>query len=229
MARVSTFFSRVKSMFKKDPNYALRIAKGVIHVGANSGQEAGLYSRHGLPVVWVEPNPEVFVILTKNLLAYPDQQAVKELVTDLDNIEYPFHLANNNGESSSILEMNLHQEIWPEVKFERTINLRSSTLPSLLLNHRIDIGKYDMLVMDTQGSELLILKGAIPLLNKLKYIKTEAPDFESYKNCCQVEDLETFLRPYGFREYSRHRFARRRTGGCYYDIVYVRDSPVFNL
>ncbi|MHA4811979.1 FkbM family methyltransferase [Flavitalea flava] len=208
-------------MFKKNPDTVFRNVKGVIHVGANTGQEIELYAKHGLLVIWIEPNPEAFETLKANLKDFPEQIAIMGLVTDLDNAEYPFHLANNS-ESSSILELNLHHDIWPEVKYEKTINILSSSLPSLLKDNDIDHRKYDMLVMDTQGSELLVLKGATPILEGFTYIKAEVPDFESYKGCCQVEDLHLFLENHGFKEYTRHRFAKRRGGGSYYDIVYKK-------
>lgn len=219
---VRSILRKVTAMFKKNPNAVLKNVKGVIHVGANSGQEAKLYGRYELPVVWIEPNPDVYEILKSNLKDFPKQIAIKALVTDLENVEYPFHLANNNGESSSILDFNLHKEIWPEVKYETTINLRSITLPTMLRNNHIDHKNYDMLVMDTQGSELLVLKGGTPILQSFNYIKAEVPDFESYKGCCQLGDLQSFLNQHGFREYSRHQFAKRRGGGSYYDIIYKK-------
>ncbi|HLA57935.1 MAG TPA: FkbM family methyltransferase [Puia sp.] len=219
---VRSILRRAKSIFEKNPNAVFKNVKGVIHVGANTGQEIGLYDRYGLSVVWVEPIPEVFETLKSNLAGFPRQIAIKSLVTDLENAEYQFHLANNNGASSSILDLNLHQDIWPDIVFERTITLRSRTLPSLLKDNNIDNRNYDMLVMDTQGSELLVLKGAEPILQDFKYIKTEVPDFESYKGCCQVKDLQLFLGQQGFGEYSRHQFAKRSAGGNYYDIIYKK-------
>lgn len=216
---------RVRSAFGKDPDAVFAKVKGVIHVGANSGQEIELYQRHGLSVLWVEPNPVVFEKLQANLAGVLKQSAIKALIADTDNVEYPFHLANNDGESSSILDLNLHREVWPEVQYERTIQLISKTLPTLLRENNVDLKEYDMLVMDTQGAELLVLKGAAPILADFTYIKAEVPDFESYKDCCQVKDLATFLGPLGFREYSRHRFAGRKGAGNYYDIVYKKDPP----
>ena len=81
-----------------------------------------------------------------------------------------------------------------------------------------------MLVMDTQGSELLVLKGAIPILQNFTYIKTEVPDFESYKGCCQLKDLQSFLTQHGFKEFSRHKFATHPNGGNYYDIIYKKND-----
>jgi FkbM family methyltransferase len=219
---MTTIFSRARSMFRKSPDEVFEKVKGVIHVGANTGQEVRLYDRYGLAVIWIEPIPEVFETLRSNLKSFPRQIPVKGLVTDADNVEYPFHLANNNGASSSILDFNLHKDIWPDVKYEKTIYLRSSTLPTLLEQNNLDNRNYDMLVMDTQGSELLVLKGAQPILKDFKYIKAEVPDFESYKDCCQLGDLQSFLDQHGFREYMRHRFAKHRGGGSYYDIIYKK-------
>ena len=214
---------RTKSLFKKNPDKLLKKIKGVIHVGANTGQEIQLYAKYGLAVVWIEPIPEVFEALKSNLLGIPGQIAIKGLVTDIENAEYEFHLANNNGASSSILELNLHQDIWPDVVFEKTIKLYSKTLPSLLQINNINTLAYDMLVMDTQGSELLVLKGAVPVLQSFTYIKTEVPDFESYKGCCKLEDLQSFLGQHGFTELSRTKFATHPNGGSYYDIVYKKN------
>ena len=217
-----TLSQQVKDIFRRNPDRLLKKINGIIHVGANTGQEIKLYAQYGLPVVWIEPIPEVFETLQSNLAGVQKQIAIKGLVTDIDNKEYDFKLASNNGASSSILEFNLHQDIWPEVTFEKTIKLFSATLPSLLKNNNINISDYDMLVMDTQGSELLVLNGAIPILKTFTYIKTEVPDFESYKGCCQLEDLQAFLSQHGYKEFSRHKFATHPNGGNYYDIVYKK-------
>lgn len=223
---VKSILRRIKSMFRKnptDPDAIFGKVKGVIHVGANTGQEIELYNRYGLAVVWIEPNPEAFAGLKKNLTGFSRQIGIEGLVTDLDNVEYAFHVANNS-QSSSILDLDLHKDIWPEVAYDRTISLRSKSLPTLLAEHHVETGKYDMLVMDTQGSELLVLKGAISMLEGFTYIKTEVPDFESYKGCCQLKDLEAFLDQHGFREHSRHQFAERPGGGSYYDIIYIKKA-----
>lgn len=217
-----TIIQKAKSLFKKNPEQLLKKIKGVIHVGANTGQEIQLYSKYGLSVIWIEPIPEIFETLQSNLIGIPKQIAIKGLVTDVDNAEYHFHVANNNGASSSILELNLHQDMWPHVTFEKTIKLYSKTLSSLLKENNTDISKYDTLVMDTQGSELLVLKGAIPILQNFTYIKTEVSDFESYKGCCQLTDLQSFLSQHGFTELSRHKFATNPSVGNYYDIVYKK-------
>jgi FkbM family methyltransferase len=203
----------------------LRDVSGVIHVGAHTGQERQLYAQYGLRVLWIEPLGELFAELERNIADLPEQRAVRALVTDEDGAEYAFNVASNAGGSSSILPLKLHADIWPEVTFTRTIALRGTTLPTLLQTAGIDSRAYDALVMDTQGSELLVLRGAAALLSQLKYIRTEVADFEAYEGCCQLADIESFLAAHGFRERIRKVIARHPTGGGYYDIVYERRTP----
>lgn len=217
-------FRSARYRLKKNPDAFLRRVSGVIHVGANTGQEKELYARHNLDVVWIEPIPEVFSQLKAGLKEFPRQQAYQYLITDRDDEEFIFHIANNDGQSSSILELELHKDVWSEIYYEKSIQLKSLSLTSLVEKENIEIDKYDALIMDTQGSELLVLKGAESLLDGFKYIKTEAADFEVYKGCCQLKDIENFMGKRGFKEFSRKRFAYRIKGGNCYDIVYRRAS-----
>jgi FkbM family methyltransferase len=211
-----------------DPsNKFLKRASGVIHIGASTGQERTLYAKYGLRVVWIEPIPEVFETLKINLTNYPRQTAFRSLVTDKDGVDYAFHVSTNGGMSSSILEMKLHREIWPNVVCDRTIPLKSTTHESLLYKERIALDDYDALVLDTQGSELLVLQGAAPLLPLLNFIKTEVTDFESYAGCCQLKDVDLFLGEHGFKEiYRRKYFQRHPSGGSYYDVVYQNSKTL---
>jgi FkbM family methyltransferase len=213
---------RLRRLFAPDPNRFLRFARGVVHVGANVGQERVLYDRYGLEVLWIEPIPDVFAELAANIAGFPRQRALERLVTDRDDAPYEFHVANNDGQSSSILELREHRDIWPKVAFTRTITLRSTTLATLFARENIDRERYDALVMDTQGSELLVLRGAEALLSGFKFVKTEAPDFEAYAGCAKLEDIERYLDARGYAELARQRFASRPGGGSYYDVVYTQ-------
>jgi FkbM family methyltransferase len=213
---------KIGQFFRWDLDAFLRHASGVIHVGANAGQERARYARYGLDVAWIEPIPEVFARLQTNLRGFPRQQAYQYLVTDTDGQRYEFHVANNEGASSSILDLGLHRDIWPTVHYERTLVLESITLASLVQRERIDMERFDALILDTQGSELLVLKGASSLLPRFRFIKIEVPDFESYAGCCQLRDVQAFLASCGFQEHAREQFAAHPHGGGYYDVLYQR-------
>lgn len=213
-----------KALKQKNPDRFLKDVTGVVHVGANTGQERDLYSTHGLSVVWVEPIPEVFTQLKSNIQGFKNQRAYQALVTDVDDREYDFHIADNHGESSSILDFKQHKDIWPSVDYTTTVHLKSITLATLFERERVDPSKYQALIMDTQGSELLVLHGSLPILNNFKFIKTEVPDFESYEGCCQLSDINDFMIEHGYKEFCRNKFASRAEGGSYFDIVYKKQD-----
>ncbi|MGY4291743.1 FkbM family methyltransferase [Bradyrhizobium sp. LM2.7] len=205
-----------------DPNDYLKLCSGVIHVGANTGQERDLYTRHKLKVAWIEPIPEQFESLQRNVRSLPDQTAINALIADADGKSCTFHVANNSGLSSSILDLHSHKDIWPDVHYIRDISMKSSTLKTALETWGVDPGRYDALVLDTQGSELLVLQGAKEILRQFRFIKTEAADFESYRNCATVDQLCSYLKPFGFLVKRKDRFAKRASGGAYYDILFER-------
>ena len=209
-------------LLKKNPNYLFKKISGVIHIGANTGQERKKYEKYSLSVIWVEPIPEVFEQLKKNIKEYQNQKAFRYLLTDEDGKEIEFKIANNNGKSSSILNFGLHNRIWPDIHYVKSIQLKSATLKSLVQREKIDLQKYQALVIDTQGSELLVLKGGSEILGKFQYIVTEAADFESYADCCLISDLSNFLEGFGFKEIIRTKFARHAKVGNYYDVVYEK-------
>lgn len=208
--------------FAETIDYFLTLSNGIIHIGANEGQERHQYAKHQLPVIWIEPIDEVFTKLEENLKEVHNQRALRYLLTDMDDKEYEFHISNNAGASSSIFDLASHKEIWPEVGYVSTRTLRSTTLATLIKRELIDTNSYDTLVMDTQGSELLVLKGAGNLLYQFKYVKTEAADFEVYKGCCMLNDLKEYLEQFGFAEIMRRRFAGQPGVGDCFDVVFER-------
>jgi putative component of toxin-antitoxin plasmid stabilization module len=94
---------RIKNISASRLNDFLKHITGVIHVGANIGQECQTYAQNNLDVLWIEPIPDIFERLTKNIACYPKQKAVNALVTDKDGEEYAFNISSNYGNSSSIL------------------------------------------------------------------------------------------------------------------------------
>jgi len=77
--------------------------------------------------------------------------------------------------------------------------------------------------MDTQGFELLGLKGAEKILKNIKFVKTEAANFESYEGCCQLKDIDDFLLKRGFTLISKKNFMTCEIGN-YYDVLYIKEQ-----
>lgn len=218
--KLKNLFSRPKPQPEWD--FFLRQVQGVVHIGANTGQERDIYDRHGLNVVWIEPIPTVFAELTQNIARYSKQRAFACLLADEDGRQVSFKIANNAGASSSMLDIGDHKEIWPEVHYTDVIPLQTTTFRTLVAREGLDLSRYGALVLDTQGTELMVLKGAGELLAQFDFIKTEAADFEAYIGCCQVKDIDTYLGAQGFQQIRCTQFADHPKGGGYYDLVYAR-------
>ena len=201
----------------------MKKVKGIIHVGASIGQERDGYASYGLNVLWIEPIPWVFKELKSAISSYPNQRALEYLVLDKDGETKTLHISNNNGASSSVLELALHQDVWPSVHFTRDIEIQSHKLDTIIDREHIDLSDYDGLVLDTQGAELLVLKGAQRALRNARMVKIEVADFEAYAGCPRPEQIADFLGTYGFREWMRTPFAEHNGGGRYYDIIYLKN------
>ena len=143
--------------------------KGVLHVGASEGQEAQAYQDLGVErVVWIEADPKVHKLLLKHLEKFDNQIAIHACISDTDNEIVKFNIANNGGQSSSLLEFGTHSTVHPEVKFTDTIELTTSRLDTVLqqwlyypaegstANLPMSYG-LDFLNIDLQGAELLAL------------------------------------------------------------------------
>jgi FkbM family methyltransferase len=194
---------------------------GVIHVGGNYGQESKFYNGKDLNVLWIEPIPEIFEQLNLNTKKFHNQKAINALITDKDDKEYVFNIANNKGGSSSIFKLKDHSELWPEVDYVKSINIKSTKLSSLVKHHNIDMSKYQFLVLDTQGSEMLVLNSAIPILKYFKYIKLEVANFEAYQGCCTLEDVYAFMKKNNYTEVGKYQFAGKKSKK-YFDIVFKK-------
>jgi FkbM family methyltransferase len=199
-------------------NRFLKSCNTIIHVGANRGQERQLYESHGLSVVWIEPIPAIYEELVKNIAPYPRQIAIQALLTDKADDLVQFHIANNSGASSSILDLALHKDLWPEITYIDHILLRTETLERLIAAQKIR-SPIDALILDTQGSELLVLKGAEVALSQANWVKVEAAEFESYRGGATVETICEFLKEFSYYPVRKTMFAKHPSGKKYYDLL----------
>lgn len=212
---------RFKRLVEGDPFAFLKQCNRIVHVGANTGQEREVYSRYGLDVLWIEPIPEVYDLLVQNISTFSKQDAVRALVTDRDGELRRLHIANNQGASSSILDLALHKDVWPDISYVGNIEMKTSRLDTLL--EKSAFGRVDALVMDTQGSENLVLVGAPRILAEARFVKTECADFEAYAGCAMLEGVTEQLAPLGFRAVRKDRFATHPNGGSYFDVLFRKN------
>lgn len=203
-----------KELFAK---YKIR-SKGVMHCGASLGQEVAEYYKNGIEhSIWIEALPSIYAQLLINLLPYKDAIAIKECVSDVDGKEVLFNVANNEGQSSSLLEFGTHIKEHPTVKFVNRIKMETIRLDTLIKKYRLDMSKYDFLNIDLQGAELMALKGLGDYLKGFKYLYLECNRAELYKSCPMVEELDEYVKPFGFE-----RVETKWTGAGWGDCFMIR-------
>jgi FkbM family methyltransferase len=170
--------------------------KGILHVGANIGEEAQVYDELGVKrVSWVEANPDLIPTLLTNVRRY-GHSIYQACISDVDNEEVSFNISNNAGQSSSILELGTHKIAHPEVHYTKSLKMRTNRLDTLFKD---GLHEADFLNIDLQGAELKALKGMGDLLNQFKWAYLEVNKAELYKGCALVGDIDMYLLGFGFK------------------------------
>jgi FkbM family methyltransferase len=187
-------------------------AKGVLHLGASEGQEAPAYHRHGLKMAFVEALPAVFEILKLKTEQY-GAVCYNACVSNVNGQLVVFNVANNGGQSSSMLEFGTHLTAHPDVQFVDKISMKTVRADALVKN----VADYDMLVMDLQGVELMALQGLGEKLHGFKYVYTEVNQKQVYKGCVEVKELDNYLRQFGFQ-----RIETKWTSWGWGDALYAK-------
>ena len=174
--------------------------RGVIHVGANLGQEFDSYRRAGLEsAVYIEPIPEIFAELEKRVSADPRHHAINALCSDRDGEDVEFHVASNQGQSSSILELGTHAVRHPEVTYVGALRLRTATLDHIVFETpSLDPRPLNCLVMDVQGAEAKVLAGAKRTLAQCHSVFTEVSEGGLYEGDARWEEIVAMLKAEGF-------------------------------
>lgn len=187
-------------------------AKGVLHLGASEGQEAPAYAKHGYKMAFVEALPHVHAKLVQNVAQY-NAVTYNECVGDVEGKEVEFNIANNGGQSSSMLEFGTHTREHPSVRFIGKTRMKMRRVDNLVK----DIHEYDLLVMDLQGAELMALKGIGDKLDGFNYVYTEVNKRHLYKGCPLVGELDEYLKGFGF-ERVETKFTQWHWG----DALYIK-------
>lgn len=169
---------------------------GVLHVGANTGQEAEFYYNNGVKeVVWIEGHTPTFEKLQYHVKDIPGSICIHACVSDRYSETF-LNVANNDSQSSSILELGHHKVIHPEVSYIDSVPVKTFRLDDLLKDFKIN-GDW-FLNLDIQGAELLALKGMGDLLRKFKWVYSEVNKNNVYEGCGLIWDIDLYLEQFDF-------------------------------
>ena len=172
---------------------------GVIHIGAHLLEERDDYLSHGIDnTIWIEANPQVFSKIDFINDGSFSEKAFNYAISDVDDQICNLNVTNN-GQSSSILELEKHKIHHPHIFVTEIISVATKRMDTLLSENSIDLNNYNFINIDIQGAELLALKSFGKLLDNFKYIYTEINTNNLYKDCALVEEIDEYLKEYGFQ------------------------------
>ena len=190
-----------------DSIYYLYKSKGVLHIGAHRGSERFVYDWLGKEVTWIESNPKIFRELEKNLIEFKYQKSYEALLHSKNGEIVDFFLSSNDNASSSIYDFSkdfkdnklFFQNKKRNIAMTGKIKLRTCTLDDLILKHDIDIKKFNHWIIDVQGAELEVLKGAINSLKFCDSITVEVSTENFYEKGSKYDDVKEFLNEINFK------------------------------
>lgn len=192
----------IREQFEKHKIRAL----GVIHVGAHVGQELPLYFNMGFQnILLIEPNPSVFQKLQNNanrLIAQcTDSKRPRIFLANCavaeSNGQAIFNI-NANDESSSLLPLFKHREIFPEMIEVKQINVLKTRLDDLVVSMGLSPFDFNFVNIDVQGAESMVFQGAAATLRNADAICSEISFQELYYGSALANEIDDILAMHSF-------------------------------
>jgi FkbM family methyltransferase len=176
---------------------------GVIHVGADVGQEVSHYFDYGFrKIILIEANPESYKTLELRFGHHPNVRLFNYAICDKEGIiDFHIHTSRSGStEPASILPMKRFKEIVKTLHTPKTIKVPATTLDSLFDKNGVAPGEYNFINIDIQGAELLAFAGATKLMPSIDAIVSEVNLVEMYEGGALEGDIVALLARHGFEK-----------------------------
>lgn len=178
------------------PKYNIK-PKGVLHIGANKGEEAPVYLELGITKqIWIEANPEIFNYLMETISGNADAMAFNYAIGNHDSVPTILHVANNGSQSSSVLPLGTHKQQHPDVHYVKDIPVIMRRIDCLI--PEMVIKEYNFLNIDIQGFEGQALEGMGDYINYFRWAYLEVNRAQVYEGCWEVDRIDNYLSIFGF-------------------------------
>lgn len=176
------------------------VPRGVIVIGAHNGDEVGTYFSLGFKkIILIEANPGLANGLRER---YGDDERITIFSTAIANFNGHATLhVTNFDQSSSLLRLARHTEIYPTIHEIDQIEVNVCTLDHLFFCNSLNPNDFNFLAIDIQGAELLALEGATIILKQVEVVCCEFNRIEMYEGCALEGDLEKHLAAKDFYPY----------------------------
>jgi hypothetical protein len=192
--------------------------KGVIHIGAHYGKEIETYQKTNVEnILFFEPLSLNFSVLKDRVSHFKNVKLENCALGDTEGTIKMHVEEKNQGQSSSILKPRGHLFQYPHIQFTKEETVNITTLDKYSQNN--DLKDYNIIVIDVQGYELPVFKGAINTLNNIDMIISEVNRAELYENVTMVPELDAFLSSFNFK-----RVFTNWEGHTWGDAVYIKEK-----
>lgn len=162
-----------------------------------------------------EPVPDLFDQLVMNTRDHSNIICSTYAFGDKIGTQQLFISKGRGDGSSSLLKPAEHLIHFPDVTFDRSIEINVTTIDAWA--HEKNITHIDLLWLDMQGVEYQVLKASPIILKTVRAIFTEINMVPLYQNCTLYPILKAFLESQGFVEI--HKEMLHHTFG---DALFVR-------
>lgn len=198
--------------------------QGVVHVGAHHGEEVAALRDTGVEAfLLIEGDPTTCTIAEQAHAADPDITVLNAIVADVAG-DVTFHRASFD-QSSSILAMKHHLDLHPGISQVQTVTAQATTLDAIMASQGARFADCNLLMIDVQGAELRVMKGAVSALDQFDAIACEVNITEVYEGCAQMEEIDAFLFDHGFLRVA----SAWEHSDSWGDALYVRSNMVNGL
>lgn len=169
--------------------------RGIIQVGTNNGMEINELEQFTENFVLVEPLPGLVNVLKNN---FPNYKILPFALGNINETKV-LNVALNGGASSSLLEPKSHIDYYPEILFYEKINVDVRKYTTIKDQFGIDTKNFNVLLTDTQGYDLEVLKGFENFIYDFDLIVCEFINVDYYENNASLEEIEHFLSKKNFK------------------------------
>jgi FkbM family methyltransferase len=200
--------------------------KGVIHAGAHWAEEHDDYVKCGIErFVYIEPCRDAFAVMcnkfninSNTIVFHTEKLSLFNYACGSEEKEEVMYVSHQNqGQSNSLLKPEGHLTQHPEIIFDDAEMVKVVPLDNLPIQKE----KYDMLVLDVQGFEGEVLKGATETLKHIDIIYTEVNRGQTYAGNMEIDEMDSLLAQYGFERKETFWPSPNWTWG---DCVYLKTN-----
>lgn len=166
--------------------------KGIIQIGANTGDELRLFVSKTSKILCFEPVEAALEILNRKIAQdnLQDTVIVSDYVVSDQTGEVEFFVSHGCGGNSSMFDLNPDRPAFHLSNFhEKKVFKKSITLDDFFKESHLNSNDYNFIFMDVQGAEHLVLLGAKETLKNIDYIYMEVSYFPIYLNTMVYDDM----------------------------------------